>query len=89
MAKYKIDHTHEAEIRILSEVTRAQYVHENELAQKYRNNKYSVMMSSNAHSLLQDFLQKKKGGKHRPILRLVNQYLNFSCECVIIQAFFS
>jgi transcription initiation factor TFIID subunit 5 len=62
-----------ADLQQLSTVTEPHHVQENLMAQTFRENKYTILMSSYAFDLLLSFLQDNK---MMTMLKFVNQYLN-------------
>ncbi|KAI8375190.1 WD40-repeat-containing domain protein [Blakeslea trispora] len=72
---YKRDHVelHTPDLNTLETVTEPHHVHENELAQMYRDNKYNLRMSGVPFELFLNYLQDNK---FMLLLRIVNQYLN-------------
>lgn len=61
------------DIKALGAITEPHHVKENELASLFRENKYTIAMSSYAFELLVSFLQDSK---FMTLLKYVNQYLN-------------
>ncbi|KAI8360745.1 WD40-repeat-containing domain protein [Choanephora cucurbitarum] len=72
---YKRDHVelHTPDLNTLETVTEPHHLQENELAQMYRDNKYSLRMSGVPFELFLNYLQDNK---FMLLLRIVNQYLN-------------
>ncbi|KAI8888811.1 WD40 repeat-like protein [Backusella circina FSU 941] len=72
---YRSDHVelHTLDLDSLATVTLPEHVRQNELAQLYRNNKYSLRMSGVPFELFLNYLQDNK---FMLLLRIVNQYLN-------------
>lgn len=62
-----------ADLQQLGTVTEPHHVLENTMAQTFRENKYTILMSSYAFDLLLSFLQDNK---MMTMLKFVNQYLN-------------
>ncbi|ORX60557.1 WD40 repeat-like protein [Hesseltinella vesiculosa] len=74
-SSYKHDHVelHTPDLNRLQAIKEPHHVHENELAQLYRSNKYSLLMSSVPFELFLNYLQDNR---YMRLLRLVNQYIN-------------
>jgi transcription initiation factor TFIID subunit 5 len=75
MTTYRSDHVelHTLDLDSLARIATPEHVCENDLAQLYRNNKYSLRMSGVPFELFLNYLQDNK---FMLLLRLVNQYLN-------------
>lgn len=72
---FKIDHMdfHHSDVSKLSAITTPEHVQEHELAQTFRNNKYTVKLSRTVFDLLLNFLHDNNCGV---IMRLTNAHLN-------------
>lgn len=78
MKKFGNDHRvmHGDEVDTLASLRLPDHIQENELAKRFRETKYQVVMSPTAFDLLLHFLHSIESGGGATLIRLVNQYIN-------------
>lgn len=76
--KFKQDHEllHGDEIKQLSGLSLPEHLSENELAVKFRNHKYRIIISKTSINLLLYFLHENEAVGGAILIRIINQYLN-------------
>lgn len=67
---------HSDDIRVLEPISLPEHVQHNDLANKYRNNKWRIILSNQAHSLLILFLESKEKEGGSVMTALLGSYCN-------------